>query len=358
MRRLQGRSSNGFDYAHPEEIWEEMRSLTPDFAGITWERLEREGGVHWPCPSLDHPGTPYLFEHDFPRGKGKFWALEYGTESELPDADYPLNLTTGRVLFHWHGGTMTRRSRLEDAYPEPLIEMHPEDAQRLTLVSGDWAEVTSRRGSVICRVLVTGRSPVGTVFLPFHFVEAAANLLTLDKIDPRAKIPDFKMAAVRIRACAAPEGSRRHRCTAGGARRHPRADQVCALGARPASFRNLPPGAFTRYAVDRRRPVMSRLIRTHLPEDRIREYCARQPIRRLSVFGSAARNELTLESDIDLLVEYMPDAAISLFDMGGHLTDLSEIVGRRVDLCTPNGLSPYIRDEIIESAKLIYAKES
>ena len=103
---------------------------------------------------------------------------------------------------------------------------------------------------------------------------------------------------------------------------------------------------------------MSRLIRTHLPEDRIREYCARQPIRRLSVFGSAARNELTLESDIDLLVEYLPDAAISLFDMGGHLTDLSEIVGRRVDLCTPNGLSPYIRDEIIESAKLIYAKES
>ena len=124
----------------------------------------------------------------------------------MTDAEYPLNLTTGRVLFHWHGGTMTRRSRLEDAYPEPLIEMHPEDAQRLTLVSGDWAEVTSRRGSVICRVLVTGRSPVGTVFLPFHFVEAAANLLTLDRIDPRAKIPDFKMAAVRIRACAAPEG--------------------------------------------------------------------------------------------------------------------------------------------------------
>ncbi|MCY4525090.1 MAG: nucleotidyltransferase family protein [Anaerolineaceae bacterium] len=103
---------------------------------------------------------------------------------------------------------------------------------------------------------------------------------------------------------------------------------------------------------------MSRLVRTLLPEERIREYCARQPIRRLSVFGSAARNELTPESDIDLLVEYLPDAAISLFDMGGHLTDLSEIIGRRVDLCTPTGLSPYIRDEIIESAKLIYAKES
>ena len=103
---------------------------------------------------------------------------------------------------------------------------------------------------------------------------------------------------------------------------------------------------------------MSRLIQPHLPEDRIREYCARQPIRRLSVFGSAARNELTPESDIDLLVEYLPDAPISLFDMGGHLTDLSGIIGRRVELCTPNGLSPYIRDEIIESAKLIHAKES
>ena len=103
---------------------------------------------------------------------------------------------------------------------------------------------------------------------------------------------------------------------------------------------------------------MSSLIRTQLPENKIREYCARQPIRRLSVFGSAARNELTPDSDIDLLVEYLPDAAISLFDMGGHLTDLSEIVGRRVDLCTPDGLSPYVRDEIIESARLIYAKES
>ena len=102
---------------------------------------------------------------------------------------------------------------------------------------------------------------------------------------------------------------------------------------------------------------MSSLMRTHLPEDRIREYCARQPIRRLLVFGSAARNELTPESDIDLLVEYLPDAAISLFDMGGHLTDLSEIIGRRVDLCTPDGLSPYVRDEIIESARLIYAKD-
>ncbi len=196
--------SAGFDYADAEAIWEEMRFLTPDFYGITYERLEREGGVHWPCPSLDHPGTPYLFEHDFPRGKGKFWSLEFGTDSELPDADYPYHLTTGRVLFHWHGGTMTRPSKLNEIFPEPILEMHPDDAHTLELVSGDWVEVSSRRGSVVCRVMVTGRSPIGTVFLPFHFVEAAANLLTLDKIDPRAKIPDFKMAAVRLRKTDAP----------------------------------------------------------------------------------------------------------------------------------------------------------
>jgi formate dehydrogenase alpha subunit len=203
---LGAEASAGFDYADPEAIWEEMRAVTPDFYGITYARLEREGGVHWPCPALDHPGTPYLFEHDFPRGRGKFWALDYGTDSELPDTEYPYHLTTGRILFHWHGGTMTRRSRLDDIFPEPILEMHPDDAHGLGLVSGDWVEVTSRRGSITCRAMVTGRSPVGTVFLPFHFAEAAANVLTLNKIDPRAKIPDFKMAAVQLRkAEVAPE---------------------------------------------------------------------------------------------------------------------------------------------------------
>ena len=190
--------SAGFDYCAPEDIWEEMRAVTPDFQGISYARLDEEGGVHWPCPAADHPGTPYLFEDEFPRGKGKFWELEYGTESELPDDEYPYHLTTGRVLFHWHGGTMTRSSRLEEAFPVPIVEMHPADAGALKVVSGDWLRISSRRGSVECQVMVTGRSPAGTLFLPFHFVEAAANLLTLDKIDPRAKIPDFKMAAVKL----------------------------------------------------------------------------------------------------------------------------------------------------------------
>ena len=102
-----------------------MRPVTPDFAGISYERLEREGGVHWPCPAPEHPGTPFLFADDFPSGRGKFWTVGIGTESEQPDADYPFVLSTGRVLYHWHGGTMTRVSALDEAWPECTVELHP-----------------------------------------------------------------------------------------------------------------------------------------------------------------------------------------------------------------------------------------
>ncbi|MCL4263979.1 MAG: formate dehydrogenase subunit alpha [Anaerolineae bacterium] len=198
--------THGFDYASPAEIWEEMRQVTPDFWGITYERLEREGGVHWPCPSFDHPGTPFLFAEEFPRGKGKFWEVEYGTDSELPDEQYPFNLSTGRVLYHWSGSTMTGRSQLEAVFPEAVCEMNPADASDLGLEIGDWVSVSSRRGSVVLRLLVTERSPRGTIFIPFHFAEAAANLLTLDRIDGRAKIPDYKNTAVRIEKTTAPSG--------------------------------------------------------------------------------------------------------------------------------------------------------
>jgi predicted molibdopterin-dependent oxidoreductase YjgC len=198
--------SAGFDYEHPAEIWEEMRRVTPDFWGITYERLEREGGVHWPCPALDHPGTPYLFSDSFPRGAGKFWELDFGTDSEQPDEAYPFNLSTGRVLYHWHGSTMTGRSRLEEIFPEAICEIHPADAEELGIETGDWLEVSSRRGSIKLRAMVTGRSPQGTVFIPFHFAEAAANKLTLDRIDKRAKIPDYKNTAVRIQKTDPPEG--------------------------------------------------------------------------------------------------------------------------------------------------------
>lgn len=204
--RLGVRLSAGFDYRHPQEIWEEMRQLTPAFGGIDYARIEREGGVHWPCPDFDHPGTPYLFTDEFPRGRGKFWEIEFRTESELPGDEYPYNLSTGRVLYHWSGSTMTGRSRIEEVFPEAICEIHPDDAADLGLQESDWIQVSSRRGSIKLRVLVTGRSPRGTVFIPFHFAEAAANLLTLDKIDSRAKIPDYKNTAVKIEKIAPPEG--------------------------------------------------------------------------------------------------------------------------------------------------------
>ncbi|MBK8933122.1 MAG: formate dehydrogenase subunit alpha [Chloroflexi bacterium] len=204
--RLGVQLASGFNFSHPSEIWEEMRQLTPDFYGIDYARLDREGGVHWPCPSFDHPGTPFLFADDFPRGRGKFWEVTFGTESEQPDADYPFNLSTGRVLYHWHGSTMSGRSRLEEVYPEATCEMHPDDAQALRLATGDWIEVSSRRGSIKLRVLVTGRSPQGTVFIPFHFAEAAANVLTTVQLDKRAKIPDYKNTAVAIHPTTPPEG--------------------------------------------------------------------------------------------------------------------------------------------------------
>ncbi len=185
-------------YAHPSEIWDEMRRVTLEFAGITYERIEREGGVHWPCPALEHPGSPYLFAESFPRGRGRFWAVPYGTQSELPDDEYPFVLSTGRLLYHWHGGTLSRASALTEIWPECTVEMHPDDAGRLGLETGAWVDVGSRRGTITARLLVTGRSPEGTIFIPFHFAEAAANALTDQRLDLRAKIPDYKVCGVRV----------------------------------------------------------------------------------------------------------------------------------------------------------------
>jgi len=195
---------NEWSYAHPSEIWDETRGVTPEFYGITYERLDREGGVHWPCPALDHPGSPFLFAEDFPRGKGLFLSANYRVTSEETDEEYPFTLNTGRVLYHWHGGTMTRASSLTQIWPECTVEMHPNDAARQGLQTGDWVMVASRRGELTARLLVTGRSPERVVFIPFHFAEAAANVLTDPRLDKRAKIPDFKVCAVRVEKAARP----------------------------------------------------------------------------------------------------------------------------------------------------------
>ena len=186
-------------YSSPGRIMEEIASLTPIYGGVSFPRLKK-GGLQWPCPYPEHPGTKFLHRGRFSRGLGKFHSTRYGEPPELPDTEYPFILSTGRTLFHWHTGTMSRRVRgLNEIYPEALAEIHPEDAARLGLKTGDMVEVSSRRGKVRAKAEITDKSPPGVVFMTFHFREAAANILTLDALDPIAKIPEFKVCAVKVK---------------------------------------------------------------------------------------------------------------------------------------------------------------
>ena len=196
-KRLGRPQSAYWDYSHPSEVLAEMGRNVPDYAGVDYERIE-PSGLQTPVPNADHPGTPYLYSQSFPRGRGKFHPLDYVPNAEMPDDDYPFILNTGRVLEHWHGGTLTRHSWMDDLFPEALMEINPEDAARLGLSQGDPVRVTSRRGSIVLRARVTPKANPGVVFIPFHFWEAAANILTIDAIDPQAKIPEYKAGVVRI----------------------------------------------------------------------------------------------------------------------------------------------------------------
>ena len=182
-----------------------MAGVATMFKGITYARIEAVG-LQYPVPDETHPGTPYLFADTFPAGRGRFFPLEYVPVAEEPDEEYPFILTTGRVLEHWHGGTMTRHSQLDALYPEPLIEMHEIDAARCGVHTGDVVQVASRRGAVVLRVQVSPKTTPGVVFIPMHFAEAAANVLTIDVLDPQAKIPEFKACAVSIQIAREPVG--------------------------------------------------------------------------------------------------------------------------------------------------------
>jgi predicted molibdopterin-dependent oxidoreductase YjgC len=185
-------------YDGPSEIFDEMAHLTPSYAGMSHARLER-GGIQWPCTSPDHPGTPILHMQRFTRGLGLFSPVRYIPPAEAPDEDFPLILSTGRVLFHWHGGTLSRRSPgLDSLAPTAEVEIHPEDAARLEVADEQRVRVRSRRGEVVATARLTRRSPPGTIFMTFHYAEAAANLLTIDAVDPEAKIPEYKVAAVNV----------------------------------------------------------------------------------------------------------------------------------------------------------------
>jgi predicted molibdopterin-dependent oxidoreductase YjgC len=159
------------------------------------------GGIQWPCPTPDHPGTPLLFGESFPRGRGKFVSVQQlARAGELPDDDYPLLLNTGRVLHHWHGGDLTRRvSGLASAYPAVELAMHPNDADSVGAVAGEKVRIVSRRGETTARLLITGAQREGEVFLPFVSLDGTtANLLTNDLYEPRVRIPEYKACAVRV----------------------------------------------------------------------------------------------------------------------------------------------------------------
>ncbi len=185
-------------YDSIEDIFHEAGKLWPALAGITYKRITQKG-LQWPCPTSNHPGTQYLFKGGFPRGSATFTSVHYKPSEEVPDHEYPFILTTGRQLFQYHTGSMTRRiDAINTISPGAYLEIHPEDADTLGLSDGDRVKISSRRGSVDTRVIVSGRPSRGVVFMPFHFREAAANILTNIALDPISKIPELKVCAVKI----------------------------------------------------------------------------------------------------------------------------------------------------------------
>ncbi len=194
--------SDKFNYNSSKDIFEEIRTCVPQYAGISYERLEKTtGGIHWPCPSEDHPGTPTMFTEKFntPDSKGHFQPVEYKPPAELPDEGYPFILTTGRVIFHYHTGSMTRRTdSLYSEVPEAFIQIHPEDARELKISNDEKALVKSRRGQVKVKTRISSDITKGVVFIPFHFNRANANILTNPAFDPSCKMPEFKVCAVNI----------------------------------------------------------------------------------------------------------------------------------------------------------------
>lgn len=189
-----------WDYQMPQDVMAEINALTPSYAGVTYRRLDAGAQLIWPVPDEGHPGTPILHVGRFTRGLGRFAAVDHAPPGEQPDDEYPTIMTTGRVLYHWHGGEMTRRaSGLLAVYPEALIEVSVEDAQRLGITDGAMVRLVSRRGAVEAKAWITDRVSRGLVFTTFHFPDQGANWLTsAAHLDPVAKIPSFKVTAVRL----------------------------------------------------------------------------------------------------------------------------------------------------------------
>ncbi|HKC85447.1 MAG TPA: molybdopterin dinucleotide binding domain-containing protein, partial [Blastocatellia bacterium] len=224
IARAMGRE-RGFTFNEPREILDELRVASKgyiaDYSGVTYEKIERQGGVFWPCPNEDHPGTPRLFEPGswnpiangagpfyFHDGKARFNVAPYTPPAEDVDEEYPIILTTGRVVSQFLSGTQTRRiGPLVDQYPEPRIEMHPQLAEKLGVKDGDWTSAESRRGQITLKAQVVTTIRPDTIFVPYHWAGAkSANQLTIAAQDPISKIPEYKVCAVRVKkAEAAPD---------------------------------------------------------------------------------------------------------------------------------------------------------
>jgi formate dehydrogenase major subunit/formate dehydrogenase alpha subunit len=184
--------------AAPEKVFDEYSKLWPALSGMSYLRLDKHG-LNWPCPAPDHPGTPYLYKDGFPKGKVPFVAVGYQPPAEVCDDQYPFVLTTGRNLFQYHSGSMTRRVEPIEAHAgEPYVEINPYDSENLGIRNGDTITVRSRRGEISIKARVTPRVSEGTVFIPMHYREAAANVITNDALDPQVKIPELKVCAVNI----------------------------------------------------------------------------------------------------------------------------------------------------------------
>ncbi|HYF54448.1 MAG TPA: molybdopterin dinucleotide binding domain-containing protein, partial [Salinarimonas sp.] len=204
-QELARRLGLAWTYAHPSEIFAEMKRVMPSLDNITWERLEREGSVTYPCPAPDAPGHGIVFGDRFPRegGRGLLVPAAITPPAETPDADFPFVLTTGRQLEHWHTGAMTRRAPVLDALePAPTASLHPDALARLGVEAGEPIRVTTRRGTVALTARADPAMQPDMVFIPFAYVEAAANLLTIPQLDPMGKIPEFKVCAARVERAA------------------------------------------------------------------------------------------------------------------------------------------------------------
>jgi formate dehydrogenase major subunit len=195
---LSERMGYPMDYKDSRSVMEEVALLTPSYCGITYNRLEHEG-IHWPCPAEDHPGTPCLHIDQFTCGLGVFHAIDFVPPAEVTDKEYPIYLTTGRLLYQYHTGTMTMKTQgLNDLAPSSFVEISRKDADSVGIADGDLLKIASRRGEVKARAKISEKAVDGTVFMPFHYAEGAANFLTNRALDPVAKIPEYKVCAVRL----------------------------------------------------------------------------------------------------------------------------------------------------------------